>query len=41
MKVSRIDAVTGRETVVTNVPASGYCSLLFDPQGLTFTQGAF
>jgi hypothetical protein len=41
MKVSRIDAVTGRKTVVTNVPASGYCSLLFDPQGLTFTNGAF
>jgi hypothetical protein len=39
-KVSRIDAATGRETAVVAVPAAGYCSLLFDPQGLTFTHGA-
>jgi len=41
VKVSRIEAATGRETVIATVPASGYCSLLFDPQGLSFTKGAF
>ena len=39
-KVTRIDAATGRQTAVATVPSSGYCSLLFDPQGLTFTHGA-
>lgn len=39
-KVSRIDAVTGKETPVATVRASGYCGLLFDPRGLTFTHGA-
>jgi len=39
-KVSRIDATSGRETTIATVPATGYCSLLFDPQGLTFTRGA-
>jgi hypothetical protein len=39
-KVSRIDTSTGRETPVATVSASGYCGLLFDPQGLTFTHGA-
>jgi hypothetical protein len=40
LKVSRIDSTTGRETVVVTVRASGFCSLLFDPEGLTFTRGA-
>ena len=39
-KVSRIDATTGRETTIATVPSSGFCSLLFDPQGLTFAHGA-
>jgi hypothetical protein len=39
-KVTRIDAATGRQTPIATVPSSGYCSLLFDPQGLTFTRGA-
>jgi hypothetical protein len=39
-KVTRIDAATGHQTPVATVPSSGYCSLLFDPQGLTFTHGA-
>jgi len=26
--------------VIATVAASGYCSLLFDPQGLTFSKGA-
>ena len=38
--VSRIDPATGRATVVATVAATGYCSLLFDPQGLTFSKGA-
>lgn len=39
-KVSRIDPRTGREQAITTVAASGYCSLLLDPQGLTFSNGA-
>ncbi len=39
-RVTRIDAATGRQTLIATVPSSGYCSLLFDPQGLTFTRGA-
>jgi hypothetical protein len=39
-KVSRLDATTGRETVIAKVVASGYCGLILDPQGLTFTRGA-
>jgi hypothetical protein len=31
---------TGREKVVATVAASGYCSLIFDPRGLTFSNGA-
>lgn len=38
--VTRIDPATGREHRVATVAASGYCSLLFDPQGLTFTHGS-
>ena len=38
--VSRLDTTSGRETVIATVAASGYCSLLFDPQGLTFSKGA-
>jgi hypothetical protein len=38
--VVRIDPVSGRETAVATVAASGYCSLLFDPQGLTVADGA-
>lgn len=38
-RVSQIDATTGREKVVATVAASGYCSLIFDPQGLTFFNG--
>jgi hypothetical protein len=37
---SRIDATTGRVATIATVPSSGYCSLLFDPQGLTYTHGA-
>jgi hypothetical protein len=32
-KVSRLDATTGRETVIATVAASGYCSLILDPLG--------
>lgn len=39
-KVTRIDATTGRRTLIATVPSSGDCSLLFDPQGLTFVNGA-
>jgi hypothetical protein len=39
-KVSRLDATTGRETVIARVGTSGYCSLILDPQGLTFSKGA-
>jgi hypothetical protein len=39
-KVSRLDTTTGRETVIATVATSGYCSLIFDPQGLTFSKGA-
>lgn len=38
--ISRIDPATGRERVLATVPASGDCSLLLDPQGLTFSNGA-
>jgi hypothetical protein len=39
-KVTRIDPLTGREDAVATVAASGYCSLLFDPQGIAFARGA-
>jgi hypothetical protein len=39
-KVSRINPTTGREKTVATIAASGYCSLLFDPQALTFFNGA-
>ena len=39
-KVTRIDPLTGHETPLATVAASGYCSLLFDPHGLTFSNGA-
>ncbi len=39
-RVSRLDTTTGREAFVATVPASGYCSLIFDPQGLAFSNGA-
>jgi hypothetical protein len=40
MKVSRIAAATGRETNVATVAATGFCSLIFAPDGLTFIRGA-
>jgi hypothetical protein len=39
-KVSRLDTTAGRETVIATVAGSGYCSLILDPQGLTFSKGA-
>jgi hypothetical protein len=39
-RVSRIDPTTGHVRAVATVAASGYCSLLFDPQGLAFSNGA-
>jgi hypothetical protein len=39
-KVTRLDPTTGRENVIATVALSGYCSLIFDPQGLTFAKGA-
>lgn len=41
VKVSQIDAITGRQKTIATIPASGYCSLLLDPQGLTYFKGAF
>ena len=38
--VSRIDPATGHESVIATAAASGCCSLLLDPQGLTFSNGA-
>jgi hypothetical protein len=40
VKVSELDATTGRATTIATVPTSGYCGLLFDPQGLAFFEGA-
>jgi hypothetical protein len=39
-RVSQIDPATGHEKVVATVAASGYCSLILDPRGLTFSDGA-
>lgn len=38
--VSRINPLNGRESEVATASASGFCSLLFDPQGLTFFRGS-
>jgi hypothetical protein len=39
-KVTRIDPSTGHEEVIATVAASGYCSLILDPKGLTVSNGA-
>lgn len=39
--VDQINPTTGRAKIVATVKASGYCSLILDPQGLAFANGAF